>query len=320
MITPPSPSHQLSILQGNTLNPDAAQAVKEIAAQISQPNIKLCLVFFSDSYDHASLIQAFSENFHVPVIGCTTAGQLSALGFQKGGISGITIAGDQFNAFPYLIHPLESLAGHSDNILQKIQKVHLNAQMKSFGLILVDGLAEKEELLTATLYRSLGEVPIIGGSAGDMLKFQNTYVYYNGQFFSNAAIFILCQTSLPFIAFKHQHFHPTEKRLVITEAKPEQRLVLEINGIRAVDEYAAIIGVPVDQLNATIFSKHPLMLRIGSDYFVRSISEVKEDGSLKFYCAIDRGLVLTVGEGVNPYEDFAKQIEFVKQKMAVLPR
>lgn len=39
------------------------------------------------------------------------------------------------------------------------------------------------------------------------------------------------------------------------------------------------------------------MVRAGGEYYVRSIQTANPDGSLTFYCAIDEGVVLTLGEG-----------------------
>ena len=38
------------------------------------------------------------------------------------------------------------------------------------------------------------------------------------------------------------------------------------------------------------------MVRAGGEYYVRSIQSANPDGSLTFYCAIDEGIVLTLGE------------------------
>jgi hypothetical protein len=306
---------RLIIRQGYSTHIDANEAVRELAAQIVQPQSKLCVAFFSDEYDRQELSRALQENLPGPVIGCTTAGQLSALGFQRGGISGISFASDQLIAVPYLIQPLATLVEQVEKIAADVQERLNRSGMRAFGLLLVDGLSAQEELLTASLYRALGDVPIMGGSAGDMLKFQQTFVYHEGQLLRDAAIFTLCLTSLPFHVFKHHHFRPTTTRLVITEAEPEQRLVRKINGEPAVEAYARLIGTPVDQLNAAVFSHHPLMLRVGDDYYVRSVAGIEADGSLKFLCAIDSGLVLTIGEGSSAQEAFAQKIEQIRQEI-----
>ncbi|MBF0171278.1 MAG: FIST C-terminal domain-containing protein, partial [Nitrospinae bacterium] len=73
------------------------------------------------------------------------------------------------------------------------------------------------------------------------------------------------------------------------------------------------VGLEIDRLEPMTFSTHPVMLRIGGDYYVRSIQKVNADGSLTFYCAIDEGLVLTMARGVDLLENLAQTFETVKR-------
>jgi hypothetical protein len=310
-----SAAPRLKVRQGMSTKQDVHEAVRELAAQIDQPNTKVCLAFFSDEYDPRELGQALKEHLPGPVIGCTTAGQLSEIGFQRGGISGASLAGDELSAVSYLIHPLsshdEQIAGIAKDVRERISRTGLDA----FGFLLVDGLSMQEESLISALYMGLGNVRIVGGSAGDSLKFKQTFVYYQGRLLRDAAVFTLFLTSLPFQVFKHQHFLPSSSRLVITEADPGKRLVREINGGPAAEVYAQLIGTSIDQLNSAVFSQHPLMLRIGNDYYVRSISNIEPDGSLKFFCAIDTGLVLTIGRGDAALESLKRDLRKIRQEM-----
>lgn len=306
---------RLKVLQGKSMHPEVEDAVRELATQINQPNTQVSLAFFSDEYDTQQLGKALKKHLPGPVIGCTTAGQLSEAGFQRGGISGASLASDELSVVPYLIHPLSHQAEQVKKIAEDVQMKISHAASSAFGFLLVDGLSMKEEPLISTLYMSLGDVPIIGGSAGDSLRFKQTFVYYDGQLYNDAAVFTLFLTTLPFHVFKHQHFLPTSSRLVITAADPGKRLVKEINGEPAVEAYAQLIGTPVDQLDSVVFSRHPLMLRIGNEYYVRSISNVEPDGSLKFFCAIDTGLILTVGQGNSAVEALNREFEKMKEEM-----
>jgi hypothetical protein len=103
---------------------------------------------------------------------------------------------------------------------------------------------------------------------------------------------------------------------VITEADPEHRQVFEIDGEPAAQAYAEILGLEVDQLNPMVFSSHPVMLKIGGEYYVRSIQKVNEDGSLSFYCAIDNGLVLTVAKGVDLVQNLQQQLSEIETQIA----
>lgn len=299
---------RLQVRQGFSDSREAETAVRELAEQINQSDSKLSLVFFSDEYDQQQLARSLSENFPGPVVGCTSAGQISAAGFQRGGISGATLAGEYLEAVSYLIHPLSTVAEQVRKIAEDVHDRMRRTSWRAFGLLLVDGLCEREEVLTAALYRALGDVPIIGGSAGDMLKFERTFVYHGGRMFHDAAVFTLVLTALPFSTFKHQHFQPSTTRLVITEADPTRRIVSEINGETAVKAYARAVSIPVEQLNAVVFSRHPLMLKFLDDYYIRSIAGIEPDGSLKFYCAIEKGLVVSVGQGISAEESLARDL------------
>jgi hypothetical protein len=306
---------RLKVQQGISTKKDVHEAVSDFAAQIKQPNTQVSLAFFSDEYDPKQIGQALKKHLPGPVIGCTTAGQLSEVGFQRGGISGASLASDELSVIPYLIHPLSSPAEQVARIAKDVQEQLSLTALSAFGFLLIDGLSMKEELLISALYRALGNVPIVGGSAGDSLKFKRTFVYYDGELLHDAAVFTLFLTSLPFHIFKHQHFLPSSIRLVVTDADPDKRLVKEINGGPAAEVYSQLIETTVDQLNPAVFSRHPLMLHIGNDFYVRSISNVEPDGSLKFYCAIDTGLVLTIGRGDSALESLNRDLQRVKDNM-----
>ena len=113
----------------------------------------------------------------------------------------------------------------------------------TFAFLLVDGLFGHEEQLAHALQEGLGDLPLIGGSAGDSMSFASTYIYRDGEFASGSAVLALFTTPLPYMEFKTQHFEPTDERLVVTEADPDERVVGEINGLPAAEEYARMLGV-----------------------------------------------------------------------------
>ena len=281
---------------------DPRAAVEELRAAIEQPGMQIVLLFCSPGYDLDVMGAAIRDAFACPVIGCTSAGQLGPAGYQRGGIAGASLASDELVARPYLVSPLSGVRERVAELTTRIgpRLSDLPAGRRAFGFTLIDGLAKVEEGLAATLYQSLGDVPIAGGSAGDDLRFERTAVYWDGAFLSDAAVITIFETSHPFRTFKLQNFRPTDKKLVITAADPSSRLVSEIDGFPAADAYAELLGLRVDQLDARVFSAHPLMLRMGDDYYVRSIQKVNADHGLVFHCAIDEGLVLTIGTELDP--------------------
>jgi hypothetical protein len=84
--------------------------------------------------------------------------------------------------------------------------------------------------------------------------------------------------------------------MVVTAADPARRRVTEINAEPAAPEYARILGKDPENLDAFTFAAHPLVVRVGGRYFVRSIQRVGEDRDLFFFSAIDEGVVLTLAD------------------------
>ncbi len=279
--------------------------------------MQVVVLFCSPTYDLAKLGAAIKASFDCPVIACTSAGQIGPTGYQRGGVTGTSLASEELTVHPHLISPLAKCREGAARVaaLIRARLAVLPARFRAFGFLLVDGLSLAEETLTSVLYQSTGDLPIFGGSAGDDLTFQRTAVYWDGEFLTDAAVFALFETSHPFATFKLAHFTPTGKRLVITAADPAKRLVKEINGVPAADGLAETLGITVESLCAAVYSKSPLMLRLGSDHYVRSIAQVNPDRSLTFHCAIDEGLVLTVGEDVEPLAALEEGLRSAAQKV-----
>lgn len=290
---------------------DESQAVEEIRRQLDRVDLKSVLLFVSVDYDLERLAGELRNAFSVPVFGCTTAGHIGPRGYRQYGIQVAGICGSTVSVRTKLIHPLEQCQTIAATIGRQIEALPLQEGTYRFGVLLVDGLSRMEERLTAALHYCLPHIPLIGGSAGDDLSFRSTFVYTDGRFLSNAAVLAIFETDVPFTTFKFHHFVPTRELLVVTEADAETRTVREINGEPAALAYAQRLGVRIEDLSPEVFSRFPVMLKLGSDYYVRSIQQSNEDLSLTFLCAIAKGIVLRLGEAVSPLETAEKALDDV---------
>lgn len=185
----------------------------------------------------------------------------------------------------------------------------------SFALLLIDGMSVREERVAHALQYSLGKIPLLGGSAGDDQKYVKTYVYSDGRFSTDSAVLVLLQTSLPFKIFKSHHFVSTDERLVVTEADPVKRIVKEINGLPAAEEYARLIGVKARDLDSMCFATSPIVVKIGGTDYVRSIQKANADGSLTFYCAIEEGLVLRMAHGMDMVNSLEQTFDSIRREI-----
>ncbi len=296
------------------------EAVRDLFCQITQPDMEAVIFFCSSKYDLDKLGYELKSTFPCPLIGCTTAGEISSRGYQEGGVVGVSLSSPELRLHPRLISLLKKFGlpeaqDLADSVRGEVNFSDKTKKESVFGFLIIDGMSVMEEQVIAALYSQLEEIPIVGGSAGDDLRFETTKVYWDGKFMSDTAVFTIFETTLPFYIFHTQHFKPTDKKMVITGADPSRRIVTEINAEPAAQEYADILGLRMSDLNPAVFSKYPVMMKIGDRWHVRSIQKANEDGSLSFYCAIDVGLVLTVGEGDNLTGNLKNELDRIRREV-----
>jgi hypothetical protein len=299
---------RLHVRWGRSLRKDAEAAVLELHQAMETPAPDLVIFFCSTEYDRAELAKALAGRFRCPTVGCTTAGEISPAGYQEGGIVAAAVASPELKVHVRLLSPLSRWKASDFMTLARDLKKNLAPgtsfnKSRTFGLLLIDGLSKLEDEVIASLFSNLEGIPVIGGSAGDDLRFQETFVYAAGGFRKDAAVFVLFETSLPFFTFKTQHFEPTDRKIVVTAADATNRIIHELNGHPAALEYARVLDLRVEDLSPTVFSENPVMIRIGGDYYVRSIQKANPDLSLSMFCAIEEGIVLTIGRGSDIAEN-----------------
>jgi len=310
------------IRQAYSAATDAREAVREFYASVAQPGMALVLFFCSSDYDLDILAVELGRLFAgIQVVGCTTAGEIGPGGYWEHGLAGVSISSEVCTAVGGFIDRLqlfETPAGHAlgQRLLRELERKAAQASDRnSFALLLTDGLSVREEVVARTLQDALGRIPLAGGSAGDGLDFGKTYVYVDGAFRSDCAALTLVTTELPFTVFKTQHLESTEQRLVITEADTAQRVVKEINGLPAAEEFARLLGIGVKELTPSRFAASPVVVSIDGNNYVRSIQKVNSDGSITFYCAIEEGVVLRMARGVDLIENLEQAFAKIRAQI-----
>ena len=313
------------IRTGQSLSGDAATAVAELQAQIGQEDMALVVFFCSSRFDLAALAAAINERFAgVPVIGCTTAGEIGPAGYEDGGLSGLSFSARAFTAGCGRLDCLQEFEIAQGRDFASGLLLGLQARLEGakgyncFGLLLIDGLSLREEPVSMAIQDGLGGTPVIGGSAGDDLQFERTWVFHEGRFHHDSAVLAVLATRLPFRPLRTQHFVADRERLVVTEVDPSQRVVREINGLPAVEEYARLVGVPPEQLTPSHFAAWPVVVMIDGTDFVRSIQHANADGSLTFYCALDEGVVLRVAHGESLVDKLATALDNLEAELGGL--
>lgn len=316
--TPVKPGPSVRIGSSRLLDP--ALAAEELANALYQPQAGLVVVFVTCNFDlevlGPCLRQAFGDT---PLIGCTTSGNIGPEGYQDQGLTGFSLAAGDLDFELALLQGIGSVPQRDATDFAHTLRDRLFTRRPGvspehcFGFMLIDGLCGREESIARAFHDGLGGLALAGGSAGDDLAFRETRVLFQGRFVSDAAVLLLATTPHPFSVFKTQHFVPESERMVVTGAIPERRIVTEINGLPAAVEYARIVGLDPTTLGPQAFSAHPVVVRIGNADFVRSIQQLNEDGTLTFFCAIDRGIVLKTVRGEDMLTNLDETLQQVSE-------
>jgi hypothetical protein len=298
-----------TIVRAQSLAADARTAAAEFRTAVDQPDMTLVAFFCSADYDLDLLAEEIARLFvGVVVVGCTTAGEIGPAGCSEHSLTGMSFGAADFAVASGGIDQLQRFdvaqaAALTQGLMQRLEHGAATATAdNTFGLLLIDGLSVREEPMTRALQQGLGHVPLVGGSAGDGVRFDTTYVYYDGAFHTDAAVLILISTELPFRALKIQHFVPTDDRVVVTKADAQRRIVFEIDGQPATEAYARLVGTDVSVLDPLSFAAQPVVVMIAGTNYVRSIQKANPDGSLTFFCAIEEGVVLRAAYGADLLE------------------
>jgi hypothetical protein len=306
--------------QSNLSN--ARAAVRELHTVLWHDAVELVLFFCSSTYDLDALAEELNRQFAgVQVVGCTTAGEIGPLGFVSHSICGVSFGTSVCRAVSGRMETLrdvslETSTSFVHGLLQSLEtRATTVTTANTFAFMLIDGLSGREEFTAHALQRALGGIASCGGSAGDGLHFDKTFVFQDGRFHRSAAALVLVTTTLPFQVFKTQHFARRDERLIVTGADVARRVVTEINGLPAAREYARIIGADVRALSPERFASHPLVVMIDGSEYVRSIRSADSDGQLIFYCAIEEGLVLRAAEGVDLIANLQSALKKVEERV-----
>jgi len=286
---------------------DIKDIIAELKGQINGFDAKFIQFFASPDIDPNKISKSVHEAFNfVPTIGCSSSGEiisgkmldksivLMAMGSDIIGDCKIEVLEDVSANDMAVDTAFESIGEYFGESLETLDP------SKYVGLVLIDGLSGQEETINERI-GDLTNILFIGGSAGDDLKFEQTYIYANGKSYTNAVALAVLKCNTSFDILKTQSFKSLGKQVTVTKADEPTRTVLELNGKPAVQEYATILGIAEHELPSKFYT-NPVGLVFGEDFFVRSPQKIAGD-NIVFYCGIKEGMELDVLDSQNIIDD-----------------
>jgi hypothetical protein len=281
----------MNIQIANSSHSGPAQAVEEIQRKLQAANPRLVLFFASSTYDPVLLSREMKAAFpHATVFGCTTAGEIISGKMSHQTLVGMALGSDVIE--DARIEVLQNIKQDACGAVERafsnfgayFKTPMLDLDFKQYiGLVLADGLSGMEERLMDRM-GDLTNLQFVGGSAGDDLAFKATYVFAEGQAYTNSAVLCIIKPGVPFDVLKTQSVTVLEKSLLATKVNPASRQVLEFDNLPAVEAYAKAVGAQPEDIGKH-FMRHPLGLIADGEPFVRSPQHT-EGSSMYFYCNV----------------------------------
>jgi len=294
------------------------QIIQDLKQQLDTFSPNFIQFYASPSINPSEISQAIYEAFgKVNTIGCSSSGEIISGQMLDNSI--VLMAFDERIVEDCALEVVENLSDSSniDNAFTNF-KAHYNLPItdmdssKYVGLVLIDGLTGLEEEINERIGDKTN-ISFIGGSAGDDLKFEQTFLYVNGKYYKDAAVLVLIKSATEFDILKTQSFVATSTQLTVTKTDLENRTVLEFNNKPALEAYAEALNVAKEEV-VNYFPTNPVGLVYDNDIFVRSPKQV-QDNNITFYCRIQEGMVVNILESKDIVEQTKNDL---KEKQGTL--
>jgi hypothetical protein len=264
---------------------------------------KLLIVFCSDNYNLQELLNGINDRSgDVPLIGCSTAGEIATSGPQDASVVVTAIGGENFSVQTSIATEASRRLRQAGAEVARCFPPAENRHHKVL-LMLTDGLAGDQQEIVRGAYSVVGAaIPLVGGCAGDDLKMKATFQLFGREVHGDAVVAAgIASDSALGIGVRHGWNRVGEPMLV---TKSANNRVYTINDEPALDVYLRHLDPPLEaHLDEAAFTRfaltHPLGLdRPSGEYQVRFIGEANfEDRSLGCIAEVPQGGLVWFMEG-----------------------
>ncbi|MEJ2154111.1 MAG: FIST N-terminal domain-containing protein [Desulfobacteraceae bacterium] len=251
------------------------EATRKAVADLTMDPIMLW-VFGAVSYDQAKLLDGVAAAApNVPIIGCTTDGEISSQGLSVNSVVVMALSSDSVQLQSAFV---ENLSNDSFRAGAQIGKA-LKGEGRRYIQVFSDGLSGNADQIIQGIKSQMGDdVKIAGGTAGDGGDFKRTYQYFGNKILTDSIVAVAFQGQFGFGTGTACGWFPVGIAKKVTRA--EGNMVYELDGQPALQAYERFLGKYAEHLPA-VGVEYPLGL-LDSD------SEAEDEGY--FLCRATMGV------------------------------
>jgi len=256
---------------------DSHEAGADAARQAIQgPNPKLLLAFVAITHDIPAVVAGINAvGGGVPVIGCSTHGEISPGGPHDGSVVVMGIGGDGFSVAATAV---ERVTGHQREAGAAAAATSLDTAPLPHKVLLVltDGFIRDQEEILRGAYGVVGaSVPLFGGASADGWRMQRTFQIYNDKVLTDAVVAATIASEAPLAVAVRHGWRKVGEPMVVTQAGNGR--VYTLDDEPAMDVYLRRLNAPEEAYHdADQFSRFALARPVGverrSGHVVRNLS------------------------------------------------
>lgn len=296
-------SRQRWVGVGHSADTDSGVAGRAAARQaLESDDAKLIIVFCSERHDLPALLAGINEvSGGIPLVGCSTAGEIATNGPGEASVVVTAVGGNGFAVSTAVATDVASdLRGAGARAAECLGAVE-NRPHRVL-MLLTDGLAGDQHEIVRGAYSVAGAtVPLVGGCAGDDLKMHATFQFYNDQVLSNAVLGAAIASDSPMGIGVRHGWNKVGQSMLVT--KSEGTRVYALDDEPALDVYLRRLNAPAAaHTDSRLFTEfaltHPLGLQRRNGEEVRFVGGANfEDRSLSCIAAVPSGAQTWFMEG-----------------------
>jgi hypothetical protein len=279
------------------------EAAKSAAEQAGgKPDV--FIVLSSIAMKHPEVLKGIEEAYPgVPLVGCSTAGEITNQGSSKESVVAMALRSDQMQFTVGCGQPVKGNERAAGRALAEDIKSRAPSEVTSM-IIFSDVLGANGTEISRGVLEVFGEnFVMVGGAAGDDLNFKDTHEYYNGKVLSGYTVGVgLSGTYKKAFGAKHG-WEPVGSKHKVTKATGT--VVQEIDGKPAFETYKEYFGDKADEIKQGILSRMALTYPLGMQvdghegYMIRVPLVFNDDGSIAFGAEVLEGSHVSIMLGTQ---------------------
>jgi hypothetical protein len=212
-------------------------------AAITGPDPKLLVVFFAISHDPHEVVGGIRDVApDVPVIGCSTHGEIAPGGPTDGTVVVTAVGGPGIEVATCLVADVSGRQREAGALVARCVAEVPDLPHKAL-MLLTDGKIRSQETILRGAYGVLGaSIPLVGGAAGDGWKMNHTLVVAGDQVVTDGIVGVALASEAPLaVAFGHG-WQKTGEPMIVTSSRDGR--VYTLDDKPAMDAYLDRLGAP----------------------------------------------------------------------------